>query len=178
MRSVSVTLITFGCRSAPVSLVGHYSRSLAQSQRRAQSLSLAGEPNHPHNKMSFVLNTLQCCPSPRTERMHSLSLIFSIHFPLFLSLAFSLSLPFSPVMLLICGVSGNKPREMWQLLQETILAKYRIKPLLKTRSVKHSGGIDKKFFLKNAEKISFNYATDHPVLKWVITNGLEKRSMK
>lgn len=60
---------------------------------------------------------------------------------------------------------------MWRLLLETILAQYRIKPLLKTRSVRHSGGIDQK----NAHKISFNYARDHPVLKGVITNGLEKK---
>lgn len=30
-------------------------RSLPQSQRRALSLSLAGEPNHPDNEMSSVL---------------------------------------------------------------------------------------------------------------------------
>lgn len=64
----------------------------------------------------------------------------------------------------------NKPREMWRLLLETILAQYRIKPLLEMRSVRPAIGRDKKK-KKNTHKISFNYARDHPVLKWVITSG-------
>lgn len=48
---------------------GPYFRSLPQSQRRAQSLSPAGEPNHPHNEMSSVLtmhSSVVHLPGPNT----------------------------------------------------------------------------------------------------------------
>lgn len=142
MRSDGATLITFGCRSARVSLVGHYSRSLAQSQRRAQSLSLAGEPNHPNNKMSFVLTThfsVACLLGPNT-------CILSPFLYFFLASSLSFFSFSQSCNALICGV--NKPKEMWQLLLETILAQYRIKPLLRTRSVRHAGGTDQKMLTK------------------------------